>query len=188
MTTQEHRIATMRIHKIHDLSDSYAIDLLTMGLTKIDKSLAYAKNYHPDFQENPANLFTLLKNGRYLKGKYFVLEENSNYIASAGWNEYELDPSIALVLTRMYTSTQFRMNYHISKYILPLILSEVTGYKHIWGTTNEYNKKIYNWFVRTQQGKSGSLDHAWPSIYKKFKPIGIHHIYYTDQYVLEYQP
>ena len=140
----------MVIHQIHDLSDSYIRDLLSNGLSKIDKLNPYAKNYHPEYQNTEGNLFSVLDKGRYAegKGKYFILEDNSTYISSAGWNEYELDTSIALILTRMYTDTSYRMNYHITKYILPLILEEVKHYKHIWGTTNEYNKKIYNWFVR----------------------------------------
>ena len=177
----------MVIHQIHDLTDTYVRDLLINGLSKIDKSSPYCKNYHPDYQHIEGNLFYVLDNGRYNKGKYFILEDNSTYISSAGWNEYELDTSIALILTRMYTDTSHRMNYHISKYILPLILEEVKDYEYIWGTTNPYNKKIYDWFVRVSQGKSGSLDESWPEIYKKFKPIGIRNIYYTDQYVLEYQ-
>jgi hypothetical protein len=180
----------MIVHEIHDLTNTYVKDLLINGISKIDKSSPYAKNYHPDYQNDNGNLFYVLDNGRYRKGKgkYFILEDNGEYVSSAGWNEYDLDPSIVLVLTRMYTDSRHRMNYHIAKYILPLIIEEVKHYKYIWGTTNEYNKKIYNWFVRISQGKSGSVDESWPDIYKKFKPIGIKNIYYTDQYVLEYKP
>jgi hypothetical protein len=178
----------MIVHEIHDLNNQRVITLLKQGLSHIDKE-SYVTNYHPDYESIPGNLFNTLKSGRYKlgHGKYYIIEEDGNYIASAGWNEYDLDNNIALMLTRMYTIPKFRMNYHIANNILPLALSEVKDYKHIWFTCNEYNKKIYEWFVRVEQGKSGGLFNDWPDIYRNFKPIGKKNIYYTEQYVAEYQ-
>ena len=178
----------MIVHEIHDLNNQRVTTLLKQGLSHVDKE-SYVSNYHPDYESIPGNLFNTLKSGRYKlgHGKYYIIEEDGNYIASAGWNEYDLDNNIALMLTRMYTIPKFRMNYHIANNILPLALSEVKDYKHIWFTCNEYNKKIYEWFVRVEQGKSGGLFNDWPDIYRNFKPIGKKNIYYTEQYVAEYQ-
>lgn len=178
----------MLIHEIHDLSNQPVISLLKSGLSQIENE-SYISNYHPDYESTPGNLFNILKNGRYRlgQGKYYVIEEDGKYIASAGWNQYELDTNIALLLTRMYTVTEQRMHYHIGNNILPLALKEVQDYKHVWFTCNEYNKKIYGWFVRVEQGKSGGLFNDWPDIYRKFKPIGKKNIYSTEQYVIEYQ-
>ena len=178
----------MIVHEIHDLNNQRVTTLLKQGLSHVDKE-SYVSNYHPDYESIPGNLFNTLKSGRYKlgHGKYYIIEEDGNYIASAGWNEYDLDNNIALMLTRMYTIPKFRMNYHIANNILPLALAEVKDYKHIWFTCNEYNKKIYEWFVRVEQGKSGGLFNDWPDIYRNFKPIGKKNIYYTEQYVAEYQ-
>ena len=178
----------MIVHEIHDLSNQYVIDLLKKGLSQIDNE-SYITNYHPDYESTPGNLFNTLKLGRYRigHGKYYIIEEDGKYISSAGWNEYDLNKDIALLLTRMYTEPNYRMNYHIANSILPLALVDVKNYKHIWFTCNEYNKKIYDWFVRVEQGKAGALFNDWPNIYRNFKPIGKKYIYYTEQYVAEYQ-
>lgn len=144
-------------------------------------------NYHPDYSDNPANIFRILKDGRYQrgKGKYYVVEQHGELIASAGWNEYEIDPSIALVLTRMYVSPSNRGNYVVGKEILPIILTELNIYSKIWITVNEYNKTIYDWFVRNSESKRPALFNNWPEIYKQFVPIGKKNVYYTPQYVVE---
>jgi hypothetical protein len=178
----------MIVHEIHDLSNQYVVNLLKKGLSQIDNK-SYITNYHPDYESTPGNLFNILKNGRYNlgHGKYYVIEDSGTYIASAGWNEYDIEPSIALLLTRMYTMPLHRMNYHVANNILPLALAEIKNYEHIWFICNEYNKKIYNWFVRVHEGKRGALFNDWPDIYRNFKPIGKKTIYYTEQYVMEYQ-
>lgn len=178
----------MLIHEIHDLSNRYVTDLLKHGLSHIDDT-SYISNYHPDYENSPGNLFNALLTGRYRSGhgKYYVIEEEGKYVASAGWNEYDLDTSVALLLTRMYTMPAYRMNYHVANNILPIALDEVKNYEHIWFTCNEYNKKIYNWFIRVSEGKRGALFNDWPDIYKNFKPIGKKYIYYTEQYVMEYK-
>jgi hypothetical protein len=176
----------MIIHEIHDLSNTIAIDVLKRGLSKISEEL-HLKNYHPDFSENTSNLFCILKNKRYIKGKYYVIEEDNNYICSAGWNEYELDPNIALMMTRFYVMPEYRKKYYATSYILPKALEEVKNYKHIWMSMNEYNKSLYTWFDRASQGKLPGLFNYWPDIYRKFYPIGKHDIYYTEQYVVEYR-
>jgi hypothetical protein len=116
---------------------------------------------------------------------YLLIEED--FLRNNRWNEYDLNSDVALMLTRMYTMPKFRMNYHIAKNILPLALEEAKAYPNIWFTCNEYNKKIYDWFVRVEQGKAGALFNDWPDIYRNFKPIGKQNIYYTEQYVIEYK-
>ena len=175
----------MIIHEIHDLSNKLVINLLNTALSKITDE-TYIKNYHPDYNDVPGNLFCILKQGRYVNGNYYVIEEDGKYICSAGWNEYE--PDIALMLTRLYISPEFRTKNYAGTYILPKALTEVTNYKHVWMTVNEYNKGLYSWFDRASNGKRTGLFCDWPDIYRKFIPIGKKDIYYTEQYVVEYQP
>jgi hypothetical protein len=177
----------MVIHEIHDLSNEYVTTLLKKGLSEItDENLK--NNYHPDYIDTPGNLFCILKQGRYVNGKYYVLEVDGQYICSAGWNEYELDSNIALLLTRLYIAPKHRTKQYAGTYILPKALEEAKNYKHIWLTVNEYNKGLYSWFDRRLKGRRTGLFCDWPEIYKKFTPIGKRHIYYTEQYVVEYQP
>ena len=175
----------MVIHEIHDLTNLYVTSLLKQGLSQINDE-QYVTNYHPDYSSNTGNLFYILKQGRYVKGKYYVLEEDGKFVCSGGWNEYESD--IALMLTRLYITPEHRAKYHAGNYILPKALEETKGYKHIWITCNEYNKSIYHWFDRANKGKRTALFNDWPEIYRKFVPIGKRDIYYTEQYVAEYQP
>ena len=171
----------MIIHEINDLSNTHVISLLQRGLSECTESV---QNYHPDHSDNNANLFYALDNGRYREGngKYYVIEEDGKYVCSAGWNEYE--PDTVLMLTRMYILPEYRMKYHISTYILPPALEEVTHYKNVWISFNEYNLGMYKWFERVDQGKRGGLFNDWPDIYRRFKPIGLKTINYTKQYVV----
>ena len=176
----------MHIYTINDLSDSKVVNILKNGLSEITDA-RIIKNYHPDHTEFSGNLFYILDQGRYKNGlgNYFVIvDDNENYVASAGWNQYELDPTIALLLTRMYVSTTYRTQYHIANYILPKILDEVKEYEHLWATWNLHNNTMSKWFSRYEESKSTAL---WPEIYKKFKPIGKKIIYHTEQYVDEYK-
>jgi hypothetical protein len=173
----------MIVHEIHDLSNTYVTELLKRGLSDITEAVSM-KNYHPDFVDSPENLFHILKQGRYVKGKYYVLEENGNYIGSGGWNEYELDTTTALMLTRLYIKAEHRFKFYAGNCILPRALPEAVGkYKQIWITVNEYNKHITNWFDSNKTPRIG-----WPTIYANFVPIGNRTVYHTDQYVIEYQP
>jgi hypothetical protein len=174
----------MIIHEIHDLTNTHATELLKQGLSKITDN-RFLKNYHPDYVNDTGNLFHILEHGRYTKGKYYVLEEDGKYVCSGGWNHYEDD--IALVLTRLYILPEHRAKYYAGAYILPKALEEVIDYKHIWITCNEYNKSIYHWFDRAHKGRRPGLFNDWPDIYRKFVPIGKRDIYYTEQYVAEYQ-
>jgi hypothetical protein len=151
----------------------------------VDPSIV--KNYHPDYRNEPANIFFILENGRYRKGhgKYFVIEEEGEYICSAGWNEYDLDSTIALALTRMYVNTEYRAQYYVGNHILPVILEETINYPRVWITSNNHNKMIYRWFERAASGKRTTLFRDWPDIYRGFVPIGQHEVYYTMQDVAE---
>lgn len=178
----------MIIHELHEASNKLVIDLLEATFSKIkDKNILV--NYHPDYKTNPANIFYILNdmNGRYKKGCYYVLEDDFGYVCSAGWNEYDLDRTIALALTRAYVEPKYRAKYYMGEYILPLIIKNTRKYNHLYITADSYNSAIYQWFVRAEQNKKPGIFNDWPSIYRKFKPIGKKTIYYTDQYVAEYE-
>lgn len=178
----------MNIHEIHDLSNQPIVDLLKNGLSEITDQ-RFIKNYHPDYQHTPGNLFHILEQGRYRKnhGKYFVMtDEHDKYVCSAGWNEYDLDSTLALLLTRMYITPQHRSRYMIGKMILPKMISEAGEYSRLWITANEHNRSIYTYFERVSQNKRPVLFNDWPDIYKQFKPIGKKTIYYTEQWIAEY--
>lgn len=176
----------MNIFKIHDLSDTKVISILESGLSEVD-DVCIVKNYHPDYADRPENLFFILKQGRYQqsRGAYFVVEENGEYICSAGWNKYT--PDIALVLTRAYTAQKYRMQYLLAKHILTKAIEETKHYDKVWLTANEHNKVVYNWFVRNSENKRSALFNDWPEIYKSFKPIGKKNVYDVEQYVVELQ-
>lgn len=160
--------------------------MLEKHLSLVDDP-AIVQNYHPDNRNCPGNLFYILTNGRYRSGKgaYFVIEEAGEYICSAGWNEYEIAPDIALLLTRMYVNTKYRSGYYAGKFILPMAIHATNMYKHQWITCNEHNKTIYKWFERSATGSRTTIFNPWPETYSKFKPIGKKTVYYTPQYVAE---
>ena len=172
----------MKIHAIHDLTNPHVINILKKEFNTITDTNIIS-NYHPDYSDFSGNLFYILAHGRYIRGKYFIIvDETDNFIASAGWNEFNVD--VALILTRMYVSPKFRTRYIIGKTVLPTMLTETMEYKNVWMTVNQYNKSMYNWIARYEsQNKIGN----WPDIYKNFKPIGQQVINNTLQYVLEYQ-
>ena len=85
----------MIIHEIHDLSNEYVTSLLKTGLSEIVDD-TYKKNYHYDNIDVPGNLFNTLVQGRYINGKYFVIEEDGIYVASSGYNYYENDTALVL--------------------------------------------------------------------------------------------
>ena len=176
----------MQVHEIHDLSNIAVINLLKSSLKDItdDKII---KNYHPDYSNTPGNLFYILREGRYQLGKYFVVTIDNKYVCSAGWNEYELKSDIALLLTRMYIIPEYRTKYIIGNNILPLCIQEANAYNHLWITANEHNRSIYAYFERASQNKRTTIFNDWPEIYKRFKPIGKKIIYYTEQWVAEYE-
>lgn len=176
----------MNIHRIHDLSNKFAVSLLENHFEK-EKDENIIQNYHPDYRTVPGNIFYILDNGRYAQGKgtYFVIEDGNEYICSAGWNEYELDRTIALILTRMYVVREYRTQYLCGEHILPICIEESKSYGKCWITCNEYNKAIYNWFVRKHQGKKAAMFSDWPEIYNNFEPIGTKTVYFTEQYVAQ---
>jgi hypothetical protein len=164
------------------------MDLLEFAFSKIENN-NILKNYHPDYKNDPSNIFYILndKNGRYNRGCYYVLENDGDYVCSAGWNEYDLDNTIALALTRAYVEPKHRTKYYMGEYILPKIIENTRQYQHLYITADSYNSTIYQWFVRASEGKSPSMFNDWPDIYRKFKPIGKKTIYYTEQYIAEYK-
>jgi hypothetical protein len=176
----------MIVHRIHDLSDLYVVEFLKRGIATCKDSYKYV-NFHPDYSLQNSNLFYLLDSGRYAqgRGKYFIIEDDGQYVCSAGWNEYDYDSSIALALTRMYVNPSYRAQYFAGKHILPVVINETSAYNRVWITCNEHNKMIYNWFDRANQGKRTALYSNWPGIYNRFRPVGVRDVYFTKQYVVE---
>lgn len=169
----------MIVHAINDLSNKSVVDFLKHGLEEADS----LENYHPDFSNNPANLFYILKEGRYKHGNYFVMEEDGKYAGSAGWNPYG---EVALVLTRAFIPSSERRKYNMATHLLPIMFDQTTAYEKLWITCNDYNIAIYHALTRLSQGKSAGIFNSWPDIYKKFKPAGIKFVNNTSQYVAEY--
>ena len=178
----------MQLHKIKDSSNKIVMDLLEDSFSKITDS-NIIKNYHPNFKDDPANIFYILNDpsGRYHRGCYYVLEDEGEYMCSAGYNEYDLDKTIALALTRAYISPEHRTKYFMGEYILPEIIKNTVQYTHLYITADAFNSTIYQFFVRASKGKRTAMFNDWPDVYRKFKPIGKKTIYYTEQYVAEYQ-
>lgn len=177
----------MKIHEIHDLNNKPVIDILKLGVSEIqDENII--KNYHPDYCNTSGNLFYILDQGRYRQGhgKYFVITDSDKYVCSVGWNEYDLDPTVALLLTRMYITPEYRAQYIIGKTILPQMIQEAENYSRLWITANNHNRAIYTYFERVSQNKRPTLFNDWPEIYRQFKPIGKRTVYYTEQWVAEY--
>jgi hypothetical protein len=177
----------MKIDCIHDTTDVRTVDLLKRGLSTVTDS-DIIKNYHPDYSQTPGNLFYILEQGRYShgRGKYFIITDDDKYIASAGWNQYDLDGDVALLLTRMYVNPEYRAQYIIGKTVLPQMIEETVNYSKRWITANEYNRAIYIYFQRASEHRRPTLFNDWPEIYRRFRPIGKRMIYYTEQYVAEY--
>ncbi len=172
----------MLIHKIHDLSDTYAMRLLEQGLYDIPES-HLVNNYTPKYRDSNANLFYILNEGRYKDGAYYIVEKDGKYVCSSGWNKY--NDTTALVLTRSYVARQYRTQYLMASLLLPTMIEETSGYENTWLTCNKNNPTLYEWFVRSSQGKRAAIFADWPEIYKKFRPIGEMDIYYTQQMVAQ---
>jgi hypothetical protein len=174
----------MIVHAIKDLSNLYVINLLSNGLRNMTE-VHLLENYHPDNKDNPANLFYILKHGRFTIGNYYVLENNGEYAGSAGWNR--LNDTTALALVRAYVPLKFRTTYNMAKFILPKIIEESKDHQSIWITCNHYNKTIYDAFTNLSNGKSAGMFNQWPDDYKKFKPIGTKIVNNVLQFVAEYK-
>lgn len=176
----------MKIHAIHDDSDSEVTHILQTGLSTVTNE-QIIKNYNPQYSDTTGNLFYILKHGRYREnyGKYFVVTIDDKYVCSAGWNEYELETGVAIVLSRMYIVPEYRGQYLIGNNILPLCIEETSRYNQVWITANDHNRSIYDYFERANSGRRTSLFNDWPAIYRQFKPLGRRSVYYTDQWVAE---
>jgi len=168
----------MIVHAINDLSNSVLIDFLKSGLYENARGMV---NYDPSFENNSANLFYVLAEGRYTTGNYYIIEEDGKYVASAGWNIFQ--ETIVLTLSRAYITPKYRSQYLMAHLLIPRIFNEAKNFNTFWITCNDYNKSIYNGLYRTYIGKST----GWPDIYKKFVPIGTKVVNNTLQHVAEYQ-
>lgn len=169
----------MNVHSIKDLSDKKLVNFLKNGLVTVDDDRLIA-NYHPDYKSSPGNLFYILNEGRYKTGNYLIMEEDGKYLGSAGWNDYD---GVALILTRAFVPKEYRGKFNMAKYLLPIMFNETEAYDRLWITCNDYNFTIYQALTRLSQGKKST---PWPDVYKNFTPIGKRMVYYTEQYVAEY--
>lgn len=170
----------MIVHSIQDLSNQSIIDMLKREFSKISDNQILV-NYHPDYADSPGNFFQILKDGRYLQGNYFVMEQDGIYVGSAGWNKHE---DVALILTRAFVPKEFRGHFNMAKYLLPIMFKETKDFDRLWITCNDYNVTIYRALTRLSQGKTAT---PWPDVYKNFTPIGKRIVHNIDQYVAEYK-
>lgn len=175
------------VHKIHDLSNCQAVDLLRSNIcASMFKNDSLRKNYLYEYKNDPANLFYILGNGRYQNGAYFIVtDHNDKYIASAGWHPYS--DNTALLLSRMLVIPEYRGSYILAETVLQHMIDQSSSYENQWITFNDYNLTLYKWFERVDQGKRGALFNDWPDIYAKFKPVGQKQINHVLQYVVEYK-
>lgn len=173
------------VYEINDLTDQKIIEVLKTGISKeMFEKENLLENYLYEHKDKSSNLFYILKNGRYLKGDYFVVTDSDDrYLASAGWNHYDQDT--ALLLTRMLVIPEYRGSYILANTVLQEMIDRSSNYKNRWITFNEYNLTLYKWFERVDQGKRGALFNNWPKIYSRFKPVGQKNINHTLQYVVE---
>ena len=113
----------MLIHTIHDLSNLHVVDLLKSSLSSI-VDVSIIDNYHPSRYHVPGNLFHILDHGRYKfgSGKYFVMEHDGEFVCSAGWNKYELNNDVALIMTRTYINPKYRTQYYASTVLMPIMI------------------------------------------------------------------
>ncbi len=171
---------------IHDSSNEEIIAKLSEGLAHISADVPYYDNYSPDRRGIPGNLFTILEQGRYLSGAYFVVfDDYGKYAASAGWYQSDFCQNTALVLTRAYTLPRLRNQFLLAEYCLTRMISATVAYERVWITCNQYNRAIYDYVSRTRTHKSPTVGNKWPLIYNRFRPIGTRTVYNTEQYVLE---
>ena len=61
----------MLLHELHNSSNEFVMNLLEVSLSKITDN-DIIKNYHPDYKNDPANIFYILNDvhGRYNRGCY----------------------------------------------------------------------------------------------------------------------
>jgi hypothetical protein len=173
-------LIVIKIHELHDIND-LMVDFLIKSLIEANDS-NISKNYHPEHRNYSGNLFNLLSQGRYSKGKgaYYVLEENEEFITSGGWNQYDFDSEVSLIFTRFYVAPKFRSKFIFTKILFDKIIEQTINYKYVYITVNESNKKFYDLVSKLYIGEKVNL----PKVFACFKPIGIKNIYYTPQYVL----
>jgi len=174
----------MIIHEITDLSNTEVVRILKQGLSEITDE-TFKKNYHPDYNEVPGNIFRILYEKRYSTGKFYVIEEDNKFMACSGY--YKYTDEIALILTRTYTSPMARHNHYLGKYLIPLMIEETKHYEKVWATVNEYNKQWYEWVMKSKSKSKSSLINGpdYMKSWAKFKPIGKQVVNYVEQYVLE---
>lgn len=171
------------IHEIHDLSNRYVTDLLVRGISE-----STSPNYHPDYFDKSENLFFILENkNRFAEGKgtYFVIEKDEEMVCSAGWNEYELDPTIALGFTRLFVPEIHRKNFYASQYLTDKIINDTQNYDKLWLGHGQEAIHVYNRYVYFYENGKNKYEN-YPNLYSRFKPIGEKEIYYSKQWVVEY--
>lgn len=119
--------------------------------------------------------------GRFKTGDYVFLVEEDELVAGAGFYEYDQDTAICM--SRLYVFPKFRREGKagiIVEYQLEQLAASHCSRALI--TFNTYNKGFYDAFVKDIEGYRMKM---FPSIWKRFHPIGLQHINNVDQYCCE---
>jgi len=170
------------IHEIHDLENRYVTDLLVKGLSESTSTI-----YNPNYSDKLGNIFFILDQRRFAEGRgtYYVMEKNGEMICSTGWNEYDLDPTIALGFTRLYVPEKHRRNFYASQYLTDKILDATQDYDKLWLAHGQDSLHLYDRYVYFHEHGKNKHE-SYSNFYSRFKPIGELEIYYTKQWVVEY--
>lgn len=137
----------------------------------------------------PHTLFYKLTTGQYqeyLLG-HLVADSSRKTVVSGGMQD--LEDGSTLILTRLFVHPKHRMHLYIQHLLDVLLHLLIFKYKdndrRVYISFNAYNKSLYDWFVRKQEGRSGSIGRQWPKVFEEFKPAGIRSINGVSQFVCE---
>lgn len=122
----------------------------------------------------------------YLLG-HLVADSGRKTVVSGGMQD--LEDGSTLVLTRLFVHPEHRMHLYIQHLLDVLLHLLISKYKdnnrRVCISFNSYNKPLYDWFVRKDEGKAGSIGRQWPKVFEEFKPTGIREINGVSQFVCE---
>lgn len=177
----------MKLYTINDLSKKELIDVLKNNIKKEMFTNGLEKNYTWEDRNRPGNLFKILEEGRYIKGCYYIIvDESGNYVGSGGWNEYPYLENTALIATRTFIVPKYRTEALIGKILLPPMIENTKDYENVYMTFNDCNRAMYDFIVRyNNSGRIGSLNKVkLDPIWKKFYGVGTMNIYNVSQWAL----
>lgn len=147
-----------------------------------DKKNRAFQNFSTDYEDKPHTLLWHIDQGTYRQdGDYLLLFDcNNKLMGGAGY--YRLDDQTVMAMSRFYVMPGFENQWIGQHFIGHIIEQTQTWNSRIIITFNEYNRRIYDFYV--DPVKKAHL----PAIWQDFQPVGIRHINYTDQYCCEYTP